>query len=350
MDPIKLGVIGTGLAWERLHYPAIQELGDRYQVVAVCDQDRSRAEAAAAQLGLGKEHVYTDYRELLGRFDVEAVDILVPIPLNYEISEEAARAGKHIICEKPLGSDMKEAQAHRDLPKKYDVQIMIAENYRYNEENNIIRQLVQEKKIGDVIYFVRNDVTCFPCNMPKETWEGTEWRQHPDFAGGALLDSALHDIAAIRHIFGPVRRLHAMGRPQGMDFSPYMSVHVNAEFFSGVIGHFTYWPNGSEPQRPLLGTRIFGTDGMIYMEERSCGVVNLFHLDGTAEQFAYTPGRGYYNELLNFYNALRGNETISVTPEVEYGDVRMVFAILESLKKNGAVVDVDKKAPQAVKA
>ncbi len=340
MRKIRLGVIGTGLAWERLHWPAMQKLQDKYEIVAVADTDLSRAQKAAQTIGLGQDRVYSDYRQMLRRDDMDAVDILVPIAQNFSVAEDVAKHQFDIICEKPLGANLQEFARHRELPQKYNVQILIAENYRYNEENNLIRDLVRQGRIGDVTYFIWNAISCFPCNMTQDSFAATEWRQHPDYPGGDFLDAALHDLAAMRHIFGAVDQVHALGRRQSQDFSPYLSYHVNIAFNSGVIGQFSYWPSGKDAQRPLLGTRIFGDSGVIYLEERSCGIVNIFNTDGTSQQLPYTPGQGYYNELLNFYNALTGSEQIAVTPEMEYGDAAMVFAILESLQ-TGQAVTVD---------
>jgi len=328
------------MAWERLHYPAIQELGDKYQIVALANRTREDAEKFARKINLPLDNVYDDYNEMLKRNDLDAVDILVPIEINYEVSEDVARAGKNFICEKPLAPDMKQAKKFLDLSKKYKVKIMIAENYRYNEENNKIRDLVNSGKIGDVIYFIKNNITCFPCEMTKDTFAATEWRQHPDFEGGAFLDAALHDLAAVRHIFGAVKYVSAFGKPQKEDYNPYISINTNIMFQNGIIGQYTYFPSGQEPQRPLVGFRIFGTKGEIYLEEKNCGIINVSYNDGNAEQIAFTPERGYYNELLNFYNAMNGTEEISVTPQIEYGDVKMVFDILESISKK-KVIEVD---------
>ncbi|HOJ11680.1 MAG TPA: Gfo/Idh/MocA family oxidoreductase [Clostridiales bacterium] len=340
MKTVRLGIIGTGMAWERLHYPAIQELGDKYQIVALANRTREDAEKFARKINLPLDNVYDDYNEMLKRNDLDAVDILVPIEINYEVSEDVARAGKNFICEKPLAPDMKQAKKFLDLSKKYKVKIMIAENYRYNEENNKIRDLVNSGKIGDVIYFIKNNITCFPCEMTKDTFAATEWRQHPDFEGGAFLDAALHDLAAVRHIFGAVKYVSAFGKPQKEDYNPYISINTNIMFQNGIIGQYTYFPSGQEPQRPLVGFRIFGTKGEIYLEEKNCGIINVSYNDGNAEQIAFTPERGYYNELLNFYNAMNGTEEISVTPQIEYGDVKMVFDILESISKK-KVIEVD---------
>lgn len=331
MPQIRLAVIGTGMAWERLHYPAIQELGDRYTIVALANRTRKDAEDFAKKINLDISNVYEDYNEMLGRDDIDVVDILVPIELNYKVSKDVARAGKNFICEKPLASNMEQAQKYLELSREHKLKIMIAENYRYNEENNKIRDMVNSGKIGEVIYFIRNNITCFPCEMTKDTFAATEWRQHPDFLGGAFLDAALHDIAAMRHIFGAVECVQAFGRPQKEDFNPYMSINTNILFRNGIIGQFNYFPSGNEPQKPVIGFRIFGTKGEIFLEDKNCGIINITYNDGGSEQIGFTPGRGYYNELLNYYNAFNGTEQIAVTPEIEFGDAKTVFDILKSV-------------------
>jgi len=343
MNKIRLGVIGTGLAWERLHYPAIQELGDKYEIVALTNRTKKDAAEFAKKINLDLNNVYSDYHDMLKRNDLDAIDILVPIELNYEVSEAVAKAGINFICEKPMASDLVQAKKYLELCRKYKLKIMIAENYRYNEENNKIKEIISSGKIGDVVYFIRNNIACFPCEMTKDSFAATEWRQHPKFFGGAFLDAALHDIAAIRHIFGPVECVQAFGKPQQEDFNPYLSVNANILFKNGVIGQFTYFPSGIESQKPFVGFRVFGTMGELYLEEKTSGVINISYNDGKSEQVFYTPERGYYNELLNFYNCINGSEQISVPPEMEYGDVKMVFDILESVSRR-EIMNVDSPA------
>lgn len=340
MKKLRLGVIGTGMAWEWLHYPAIKELGDKYEIAALANRTQDDAEQFAQKIGLDAKNVYSDYRDLLARDDIDVVDVLVPISKNYIISEETARSGKNVICEKPLAPNLEQARRFTEIPGKYKVKVMIAENFRYNEEMNKIREIIQQGKIGEPIYFIWNEVECFQCKMDKNTYASAEWRQHPDFRGGAFLDAALHNIAGMRHIFGPVDKVQAFGKPLREDFNPYISINANISFKSGVIGQFTYFPAGQEMQKPTVGFRIFGTNGMIYLEDKKSGVINIAYNDGTAEQVKYTPERGYYNELLNFYNAMNGTEEISVTPEIEYGDVKMIFDILKSVEKN-EIIRVD---------
>lgn len=341
MKKLRMGIIGTGMAFEKLHFPAYQELADKFQIVAICDSDIKKAENWREPLRLRPEDIYSDFHELMKRDDLDAFDIMVPIELNYEVTEEIAQAGKPIICEKPLAPTKEQAEAARDLPKRFNIPIMIAENYRHNEEINIIRDLIRTNNIGTVYYFIQNRVVDFPSDMLKNKFPAREWRQHPEFLGGAFLDTGVHDLAALRHIFGAIDYVQAFGKKQKEDFAPYSVIQANLQFKSGITGHFTFFSAGKEMQRPLVGLRIFGTNGMIYLEERDCGTVNVAYNDGSNKQIPYQPQRGFYNELLNFYKAATGEETLSVTPEIEYGDAMTVFAILDSIKER-KIIRVDK--------
>jgi len=337
MNKIRLAVIGTGMAWERLHWPAIQELGDKYEVVALCNRTKKDAENFANSINLDLKNVYDDYNEMLQRDDIDAVDVLVPIPDNFEAAAAVLKANKNLIAEKPLAATLEGAKELLELHKKHPVHFMVAENYRYNEENNIIKDIINQGKIGQVMYFIKNNMTDFESEMTKNTFAATEWRQYPDYRGGTFLDAGIHDIAALRHIFGEVEHVYALGRPQQEPFNPYMSINVQILFKSGVIGQYNYCSEIDELQKPPIGFRIFGTQGEIYLEDKKSGVIHVAYRDGSSEQIQFTPERGYYNELLNFYNALNGTEAILSTPEVAYGDLKMVFDALKSIESNQPV-------------
>ncbi|MFA5384197.1 MAG: Gfo/Idh/MocA family oxidoreductase [Eubacteriales bacterium] len=347
MRRLRVGIVGTGMAFERLHYPAYQELSDRYEIKAVCDEEKRKADFWAGKLSLDSSNVYSDFKEMVKRDDLDVIDIMVPVGMNYRVTHDVASivtgAHKSIICEKPLAATMDEAKAAAELPQKYNVPIMIAENYRCNEEINIIRDYVGEKRIGETFYFVQNRVVDFPGDIAGNRFPSVEWRQHPDFPGGAILDTGVHEFAALRHIFGAIDKVQAFGRHQSRDYAPYSVICVNMLFNSGVIGIFSFFCSGKEMQRPLVGLRIFGASGMIYLEERNCGTVNVAYNNGGCERIPYRPQRGFFNELLNFYQAASGNEPISVTPEMEFGDTYTVLQILKSIGTD-EIIWLDKEA------
>ena len=342
MRQLGVGVIGTGMAFERLHLPAYRSLAAQYRIAALCNEDVDEARAWATRLGLPQDSVEEDPGQLARRDDVDVIDIMVPIPDNFRmtqrIAEVVAHSDKGVICEKPLAANRKEANAARKLPQKYGIPIMIAENVHFDEETNRLRQMVAEKWVGDPVHFIQNRVLDMPHKMRRDTFESAEWRQHPDFRGGVILDTGVHDIAALHHIFGPVSEVHAYGVPQDDDFAPYAVLQASLRFAGGVIGQYTFYAAGGEPQRPLVGLRVFGTAGMLYLEERDCGIVNVFHDDHRSEQVPYTPGQGYRRELLNFHDHLTTGAPLQVPPETEFGDTSVLLAMLRSAEDGRRVV------------
>jgi len=334
MVKLKMGVIGIGFAWDRLHYPALKELGDKYEIVAVCNKTIYKAQGFAKGINLPADSVYDDYKKLLERTDLDVVDLLVPISENYEIAKDVIAAGKNLIAEKPFASYIKAAKDLIALKNEKNVKIMVAENYRYDDGNNIIKDIICNGQIGEVVYFILNIGADFEKNMKKDEFAAKEWRQYPAFSGGIFLDGGIHDIALLRFLFGDIESLYAYGRPQEEPYCPYIAINSLLKFKNNVAGQYSYFAQGSELQKPPIGFRIFGTLGQIYVESKESGVVNINYNNGTSEKKNFTPSKGYYNELLNFYNAITAGMEIVSTPEKELGDIEAVYKILESIQTN----------------
>lgn len=324
---LKLGVIGTGFAWDRLHYPAIKELGDKYEIVAVCNKTKDKAEGFAAQIQLPAENIYQDYKEMLERTDLDVVDLAVPISENFEIAKDVLLAGKNLIAEKPFAASPESARELIRIKNEKNVTVMVAEQFRYDEGNRIIKEIIGSGQIGEVFQFIYNQGADFEKEMTGDTFAAKEWRQHPNFFGGIFLDGGIHDIALMRFLFGDVEAVYALARKQEEAYCPYLCISTMLQFKNHVIGNYSYISQQSEFTKPPVGLRIFGTLGNIYLESKECGNIQIDYKDGKSEKKTFTPGRGYYNEFLNFYE---GN--ILATPEKELGDIQLIFDILESIK------------------
>lgn len=341
MKKLNIGVIGCGMAWNRLHLPAINRLKDKYSVIALSDISEEALNYSAKNISLSKDNLYLDYREMLKREDIDAVVIAVPIHLNYEIAKDVAQFRKDMICEKPLGETIEECTNFLKLEEEFGIKILIAENFRHDEENNIIKEIVADRKLGDPIYFVRNYIIDFSEQMKQDSFSAKEWRQHPKFKCGIFLDNCVHELSAIRYIFGGVEKLCAFGEGTDKDYTPYTCINTLLKFHSGVNGYFSFWSEGKENQTPHLGFRIFCTKGSIYLADKSCGTIEVYHNTGRMEKIDFTPSEGYYNEFLNFYKALVNGEKITTTPIIEFGDTKLIFDIINSIEKE-SVINVDK--------
>lgn len=335
MQQIKIGIIGLGKAWEQLHAPAYAQLADKFKITAVCTHNQQKAQSTAHSLGLPTAAAFGDYNKMLAEADIEAVHTIVPIPENFECAKAAITHGKHIIAEKPLAATRAAAKELVALQKKTGITMLVAENSRYEEENIIIKNLLEERRIGNPVYFIDNHVTEFQKEMLDETnFASTHWRKDADFKGGVFLDSGVHHAACHRFLFGGVRTLYAVGRPAEVDFAPYSALHAMLTFDSHVAGHYSFFIIGKETQHPAVGLRIFGTNGEIYLENKDCGYVNVSTKDGQYEAIPFTPKSGYAGELNNFYDALRNKKDIISTPEKALGDMEVIFGMLESAQED----------------
>lgn len=329
---IRLGIIGIGMAWERLHYPAFLQLTDKYEIKCVCDSDITKAQGFGKSIGLADTDIYDDYVKMLVREDIDAVDTMVPISENFDVAEAVILAGKHLIAEKPFASTPLGARELIQIKDKQHVAVMVAENFRYDDCDAALKEIVSSGQIGEVVYFIQNAAGDFKKDMLDNTFAAKEWRQHPDFEGAMFLDGGIHDIARMRYLFGDIGAVHAVGRPQDEPFNAYMSINALIKFKNGVTGHYAYFTHGSEKQKPPVGLRIVGTLGQIYLESKDKGIIEIYVGETAPIQRTFIPNNGYYYELLNFYNALTSGEDIVSTPEKELGDIDAIFDILQCCK------------------
>lgn len=316
------------MAWERLHWPALQELSDRYEVIAVCNKTIEDAQKFAQRINLPQDRVYSDYNQLLKLPDLDVVDVLVPISENYEVAKAVLAAGKNLIAEKPLAATLEGAEELIRLKDEKSVKMMVAENFRYEECSTVIKELLSNGAIGNAVYFIFHTGAGFEKDMLGDTFGAKEWRQHPDFKGGIFLDGGVHDIALMRFLFGDAEQVKAIGTKHDKDYCPYRNINTLLKFGAGVVGNYSYNSSGSELQKPPVGLRIFGTEGDIYLESKECGRICINYKNGKSEQRQFRPGRGYYNELVNYH---QGN--IVSTPEKELGDMKLIFEILDQLER-----------------
>jgi len=334
MEKLKLAVIGTGLAWEQLHYPAIERLRDKFEIIALCNKTPEKATAFADKMNLSKENVYTDYRKMLEREDIDVVDILVPISENYEVAKDCILANKNIIAEKPFASTAAAAEELIRLANEKNVTVLVAENIRYDEESFIIKELLTQSIVGEPLYFIFNTACDFRNDMIGKDFGRKEWRQHPAFEGGIFLDGGIHDIARMRFLFGDVDKVYAIGRPCDNDYSPFITINALLHFNIGITGHYAFFTDNKELTKSNIGFRIICTRGEIYLESKDCENVVVTHADGIAENRKFTKAQGYYYELENYYDAVMSGKPIVSTPEKELGDIKLVFEILEKARMN----------------
>ena len=302
-DPIRLGIIGTGLAVEKLHWPALKRMTDRFQVVAFSNRGRANAEHFASYSGISMDAFVDDYHDLLRRDDVDAVLISLPIPLNYPVTRDALEAGKHVICEKPTGATAEDADAFVALAERFpDRTVLIAENWFYRDDLRFARSLLDDNAIGGVHLVSWRAVSQL---VPREgQFSITPWRQHAEYIGGPHLDAGVHQVAQIRFFCGDADRVVGEMQDVNSIFAGPSDLTLNIRFVSGAIGNYTAsYPEFAVPDEPN-DMRLYGTDGVMSVGQDG---TRIYRPDGTVEHWKIDkPDGGYYNEFLNFHEAVTG--------------------------------------------
>ena len=146
MEKVKLGYIGCGICARDLHWPALQQLKDRFEVVNVCSRTAAKAEAFAGLVGAPR--FCTRVEQLLADAEVEAVVINYPFEQNCALTRAAIAAGKHVLVEKPMAGDMEQAREMLALEQLGAPVTMIAENFYYRKSVLTAAEWIHSGKIG----------------------------------------------------------------------------------------------------------------------------------------------------------------------------------------------------------
>jgi predicted dehydrogenase len=335
---IRLGVIGTGLAVEQLHWPALRRMSDRFVIAAFANHTRPKAEYFAAYSGASMDDWYADYRDLLRRDDIEAVLISLPIPLNYAVTRDCLAAGKHVICEKPAGADEREGRAFLALESEFPgPKVLIAENCFYRDDLRLARSLLDGGVIGRVHLMTWRMVNQ---TIPRPgQFSSTPWRHDPAYRGGAHLDGGVHHTATIRMLCGDAARVHGEIQRANSTIDAPSDLTLNLRFVSGAIGNYTAcYPEISVPPEPNT-LRLYGTNGVLALGgQPGTRLVSIYHPDGTVEEYRFEGiDGGYYGEFLNFFEAIRAGAPVVGTIGQTFQNMLIVLRGLDSAEQGRAV-------------
>jgi len=231
MDKIGIGVIGSGGIFRNLHAP-YYEMTDRAQIVAVADVNAESAAKVAEQFGA---EVCTDYRALLERDDIDAVDVSTHPKPHRDITVAAATAGKHVLMEKPMCRTVAEADEMVAAAEKAGVMLQVAYMRPFHPVSQKLKELLTDGTLGDVHMVYCNQVGWFKPAHP--------WLFIREESGGMLVEQAIHEFDVWLWLYGPAKSVYACTShvPLGGTYpEPAAAVENNAvvtvKFQSGATG------------------------------------------------------------------------------------------------------------------
>lgn len=198
MDPIGVGIVGYGLAGRSFHAPFVEAV-DGLHLAAIVTSDPERgARATAEHPGAA---ILGRVDELLERADVELVVVATPNRLHVPIGLQSLVAGRHVIVDKPIAMDVREAEALIDTASRSGRLLSVYQNRRWDGDFLTVRRLLSEGVLGPI--------DSLESRFERSSRVGPEWRESGLEAAGPLRDLGAHLVDQSVILFGPARRVWA---------------------------------------------------------------------------------------------------------------------------------------------
>jgi predicted dehydrogenase len=276
---MRIGLIGCGNVGVNAHIPAVQA-NEGMTIVAAADPTPERLHAAAEAAGLGPDDLHTDCRQVLARDDVEAVIVATPQRFRPEIVIAAARAGKHVLAEKPLALAPVDAQAMIDAARGNGVTLATVHNYHFMPVYRDIKDVLDSGEIGKPEISVLNYLGVE--DRPGAAAYSPRWRHRAADSGGGVLMDMLHVVYLANWFMG--------GPPLAV--SAWVDKRLDGEGDVEDIALVRYvYPNGQALVNMAWGVgpggvEIGGTRGRVVMTNTDFGThpfVPAARLDVVAE-------------------------------------------------------------------
>jgi predicted dehydrogenase len=339
MEKIKVGIIGSGFA-ANLHVKAYQRCANA-EVIAAAAIDNLENFCRQNKIPKG----YDDYREMLKKEDIEMVSVCVPNYLHKEVVCDAANAGKHIVCEKPLATTLEDCDQMIETCQDNKVKLMYAEDWIFAPALIRAKNIYKEGAIGDIVYI-----------KAKESHGGSHslYAQKLKYCGGgAMIHLGIHPAGLVTW-FKEKKVIEVLGKTsQGLNNN---LIHAEFEGEDWAAGILTFEDNTFaliEGNYVTFGgmdnkIEVYGSKGNIKIELTHGSPILVYSPDGyeyAIEKADTTKGwtfpavdeessLGYQNEISHFVDCVKFNQEVMEGARGEDGRIalQIVFGIYESMK------------------
>ena len=335
VDRVKLGIVGVGMGQCFLH-----PLKDHpnAEVTTICDINQERAKRVAKEFGV--KSIYSDYKEMLAKADINAVAVSTPNYLHAPIAIAAFEAGKHVLCEKPQATNAKEGQAMVDAGKKAHKIFMMGFNNRFRSDTQLLKTYIENGDLGDIYYaktgWVRRS------GIPGlGGWFTTKAMS----GGGPLIDLGVHVLDLTLWLMGNPRPVSVMGSSYAK-FGPKMAKeHGGTYDVEDLAAGFIRLENGATVileaswaqfvERERIYVELCGTDGGANLEPLKLFTTkNGAQVDITPQ---FRPVSGHDMETKHFVQCVLTGQEPLATGEHGLHIMKILDAIYESTETGKSV-------------
>ena len=332
MKKVRWGILSTANIGMQKVTPGIQKSAHS-EVVAIASRDLGKARAAADKLGIAK--AYGSYEELFADPDIDAIYNALPNHLHVPMTVAAAKAGKHVLCEKPIALTAADAESLRECPP--DRIVLEAFMIRFHPQWERAREIIRSGELGDIrsINAVFTYFNADPNNV----------RNQADIGGGGIMDIGCYPITAARYLFEaePKRVVSLVERDA--TFGTDRLASVMADFGNGRQLSFTCSTQTTPHQR----VQVFGTQAKMEIiipfnappDERTAITVDTgAPFDGSLARREILPAVDQYTQQAEaFALAVLGEKPLPWGIEDAIASMKVIDAIFQS-EKTGAWAEV----------
>ncbi len=253
---IRIGLIGAG--WIGCHHAANVKKSRHGEIVAVADPKKEKA-VAALNGQAGKAQLYSDYEDLLRDENVEAVVIASPNALHAEHAIAAAEARKHLYLEKPMAIKLEDCRCIVKAVRESGVICEMGYHRRLNPLYQYAKQLLDEGKLGQLVFAESDYVHHIPGD-----WDIWEWAGKKDVGGSPIHGGTGHNVDLLRYFCGEVAEVGCfkdVRMPRKVQMETEDIAVIMLRFENGILGRVLMFIGPIVPFQFTL--RLFGTKGTV---------------------------------------------------------------------------------------
>jgi len=329
----KIGVGIIGLRFGLSHLQAYME-NPQVEVMGICDLDDKRLGEVKAKYGV--KVAVTDYRDLLKQKDIDAVSVVTPDHFHVEHSVAAMRAGKHVLCEKPMAPTVEECEQIIRTSDETDMKFMVGQVCRFTPNFILTKELISKGTIGE-LFFVESE---YAHNYRRALGVGG-WRKDPKIGREPFLGGACHAVDLVRWMADEVEEAFAYRNHRALPDWPRDDCTIAIfKFRNGVIGK-VFCSIGC--YRPYTMRSVFyGTKGTIISDNTSPHIwLFLGEMEDMLLDFIIIPvkltGKNIKGEVDTFVDCVINEKPVELDGREGARTVATCIAAIESARKGKPV-------------
>ena len=331
--PVRFALVGCGRISAN-HIAALAEHRGRAELVAVCDTDAARLQAAADKTGAAG---FPSLQALLASSDADIVTLATPSGLHPQQAIACARAGRHVLSEKPMATKWDEGVAMVQACRDAGVKLFVVKQNRLNPTMQRLKSAIDQGRFGRIVMCTVNVFW----TRPQSYYDDAPWRGRWDLDGGAFLNQASHYVDMVDWLVGPVDNVHAYTATLGRDIEAEDTGVMGLRLRRGGLAsiNVTMLTHGKnfEGSITLLGERGTVRIGGVAVNQIQHWEFAEPHPDdaqvhdasyGTAS--VYGPGHPLYYD--NVISALRGEQAAEVDGYSGLRSLEVIIAAYRSAR------------------